>query len=303
MAKSKPTKMLAVLGRCRRGGRWQPAARSSVLAVLGDCYLDMTKALVDEAEPVKFQVTVCLGSVTFIVPPGVEIRPSGMSILASSRVAVPTAEDSSFPLIEVEWTCILGRIRVISSDSLGDGADAIIGGNVVDSNAIDGNAIDSSAIGAPAMVGAQAGAVPMEQMATIGAPAAVAPAAVAAQAPAATAAPGFGFENLGTDSPYAAAPEIPTLTEAMTSVGQAEAPAIPAVEPEPAPTAFLDFSATGDDEDEDLDDDLDDEDDSALLGGESDGSGSDGAAAPSAKSSEPSGPPSQEEGFVDLLAA
>ncbi|MGH1492873.1 MAG: hypothetical protein ACRBK7_26345 [Acidimicrobiales bacterium] len=195
MAKSKPTKMLAVLGRCRRGGRWQPANRSSVLAVVGDCYLDMRKALVDEEQPVKFEVTVVLGSVTFVVPPGVEIRPSGMSILASSKVAVPTAEDSSFPVIEVEWNCILGRIRIISMDEVGN---------------------DLQVVGAetqPALAVAPAAQA-------IAAPDAGQPLGVAAE-PAVVA--GFGFQDISTDVPPIT--EVPAATE-VTATEDTESPGI-----------------------------------------------------------------------------
>lgn len=311
MAKSKPTKMLAVLGRCRRGGRWQPAAKSSVLAVLGDCYLDMRKALVDEEQPVKFQVTVCLGSVTFIVPPGVEIRPSGMSILASSRVAVPTADETGFPLIEVEWTCILGRIRIISSESLGDEA-----ANATMLGVPAGVAVAPGVVVAPGMVpaaGQMVGAVPTAAPAQMAAaaPVATAPAVagvgfgdIGAPAEATPAAAGVGFADIGAPaSPYAAATEIPSLTEAMASVKQGEA--IPAEAP-----GFLDFAASDDDDDDDFDDD-DFDDGDAIIGqtiGEAatDSDGGDPAPskpAPAASGSgTPSGPPSNELGFADLLA-
>ena len=41
MAKPKPTKMLAVFGRCRRLGIWKIASKSTVLALFGLCHLDM----------------------------------------------------------------------------------------------------------------------------------------------------------------------------------------------------------------------------------------------------------------------
>lgn len=301
MAKSKPTKMLAVLGRCRRGGRWQPAARSSVLAVLGDCHLDMRNALVEPDQPVKFQVTVFLGAVTFIVPPGVEIRPSGMSILASSQVAVPTADETSFPLIEVEWTCILGRVRIIAAESAISEQAAVIGaagvvgapaGTALPQGMVMPGVAQPMVAGAQPMVAAQpmAAAQPM----TAVQPMAAQPASAAAVQPVTT--PGVGFDNLGdTPSPYGAAPAIPTLTEAMAAVPQVE-PIPSAIAEEPAPGGFLDF---GNDDLDDSDANSDTDSDSSS---DDDVTISDDAPLSASRPIGGSGPPSQEVGFADILA-
>ena len=115
MAKSKPTKMLAVLGRSRRTGRWTVASRSSVLALLGSCHLDMTHSSID-GDQFKMKVTVLLGSTTFVLPPGAVVKPSGMSLLAGSTVDVPEQEDDAgLPILEIEWTAILGRLRIVTA--------------------------------------------------------------------------------------------------------------------------------------------------------------------------------------------
>lgn len=118
MAKSKPTKMLAVLGRCHRTGRWRLARRSSVLALLGLCHLDLRHSFV-ETEQVRVKVTVLLGSATFIVPNGAEVRPSGMSLLGGSILDVPEHEDTSeLPTLEIDWVSILGRIRIVTEETV-----------------------------------------------------------------------------------------------------------------------------------------------------------------------------------------
>ncbi|MEM9651597.1 MAG: hypothetical protein AAGA65_05845 [Actinomycetota bacterium] len=118
MAKPKPTKMLAVLGRSRRTGRWRVASRSSVLSLLGACHLDMTQSFVDDKEKLKMTVQVFLGSATFILPDGAEVRPSGTAVLAASMVDVPDHDDTSdLPTLDIEWTCIFGRIRILSEDA------------------------------------------------------------------------------------------------------------------------------------------------------------------------------------------
>ncbi len=118
MAKSKPTRMLALLGRCHRTGRWRLASRSAVVAVLGTCHLDMRNSFV-EAEQLRMKVTVVLGSATFIVPNGAEVKPSGMSLLGGSIVDVPEHEDTAdLPTLQIEWNSIFGRVRIVTEETM-----------------------------------------------------------------------------------------------------------------------------------------------------------------------------------------
>ena len=120
MAKHPPAKMSAVLGRCRRTGRWRLGARSTVLALLGSVRLDMRSSFVEgEASELKMKVTVFLGSAVFILPEGAEVRPSGMSLLSAEWVDVPEHEvPSGLPTLDIEWTCVLGRVHVITGSVL-----------------------------------------------------------------------------------------------------------------------------------------------------------------------------------------
>ncbi len=121
MAKHPPAKMSAVLGRCRRTGRWRLGARSTVLAVLGSVRLDMRHSFVEGEEPaeLKMKVTVLFGSAVLILPEGAEVRPSGMSLLSAEWVDVPDHPvPSGLPTLEVEWTCVLGRVHVVTGSVL-----------------------------------------------------------------------------------------------------------------------------------------------------------------------------------------
>ena len=116
MAKSKPGKIHAILGRSRRTGRWRLGPRTSVVAVLGTCRLDLRQALID-GEISKMSATVFLGGVTIVIPPGVEVRPSGLSLLGGASINVPAFDDvGEAVLIELEWTSIFGRLRVGAED-------------------------------------------------------------------------------------------------------------------------------------------------------------------------------------------
>ena len=121
MAKHPPAKMSAVLGRCRRTGRWRLGARSNVLAVFGSVRLDMRHSFVegDEPDELKMKVMVLFGSAVLILPEGAEVRPSGMSFLSAEWVDVPDHPvPSGLPTLEVEWTCVLGRVHVVTGSVL-----------------------------------------------------------------------------------------------------------------------------------------------------------------------------------------
>jgi hypothetical protein len=61
--------VIAVLGRNRRAGRWKVAGHTLVVAAFGACYLDLTRAVVDEEdEDISMSVFVLFGSVSFLFP-------------------------------------------------------------------------------------------------------------------------------------------------------------------------------------------------------------------------------------------
>jgi hypothetical protein len=118
VAKKKAGKIHAILGRSRRTGRWRLGQKTSVITSLGACWLDLRQALLD-GSPAKMTATVILGDLTIVVPPGIEVRPSGTSVLGSAWINVPLSSGKTKPmLIEFEWTTVFGRIRVASADEI-----------------------------------------------------------------------------------------------------------------------------------------------------------------------------------------
>ncbi len=112
MAKTKLGKIHAFLGRSHRTGRWRLSPKTSVIALLGSCRLDLREAHLD-GEVSKMTATVFLGGVTIVIPPGVEVRPSGLSLLGGASVDVPPFDEGEeVALIEIEWTSIFGRLRI-----------------------------------------------------------------------------------------------------------------------------------------------------------------------------------------------
>ena len=66
-------RVMTVLGDEQRSGRWEVPARLDVTCLLGEVKLDFTEAIVRHRE-VVVQVAAILGSVTLIVPDGIDVR-------------------------------------------------------------------------------------------------------------------------------------------------------------------------------------------------------------------------------------
>lgn len=109
-----PAKLMAVLGVCRRKGRWEVSQRTSALVLFGHCHIDFREAFADpEIESMKLNVTCLFGNATFLMPEGVDIRPSVVSVLASTGFDVPDDDaESPLPTISMETTTLFGRCRI-----------------------------------------------------------------------------------------------------------------------------------------------------------------------------------------------
>jgi len=77
-----PEEITAVLGNESRKGRWVVPARMNVRSVLGDCHLEMQKAIIGQ-HVTTIDATVRFGSVTIFVPDGIDVRMSGRAVLGA----------------------------------------------------------------------------------------------------------------------------------------------------------------------------------------------------------------------------
>ncbi|MEM7342054.1 MAG: hypothetical protein AAF467_25665 [Actinomycetota bacterium] len=229
MAKKKPpAKMLAVLGRSRRTGRWRPAKTTNVLALFGGCKVDMTHAVIDEEE-LKMTVTVLFGTATVMVPEGAVVQPSGISLLAASNVLVSDDEpDGPVPTITIEWTTVLGRLRIFHPSMAPDLVEELPPAAV------------AAVAAAPAQIPAAAPPAVLAAAAPAPAPAVVAPApqpapVAAAPEPAPAPAPAWVEPDFAAkDEPKAEAPATAWVEPdfAAKDEPKAEAPATAWVEPD-----------------------------------------------------------------------
>ncbi len=111
-------KVVAVLGRTLRAGRWKLADDSLVIAVFGRCVLDLSRAYVDEDDDeLSMTVFALFGSVSIVLPPGCDVEPSGIALLASSEVEIPSdkSEDVTQNVLaplDISWFAMFGRVRI-----------------------------------------------------------------------------------------------------------------------------------------------------------------------------------------------
>ena len=116
MSKDSNAKIFSVIGGCRRSGRWLVPAKTEMMTFFGRVVIDLRQAQTS-AEELEFTCTSAFANITFIVPEGAEVRPSGMAVLGSSKCIVPvTSTPCHLPPISVDATTILGRLRVRTTD-------------------------------------------------------------------------------------------------------------------------------------------------------------------------------------------
>lgn len=129
-----PAKLTAVLGACKRRGRWKVSAQTNAFVLLGHCHIDYREAYADlDMEKMKLKVTCLLGNATFIVPEGSDIQPSAVSLLASTAFDVPEVDvEAPLPTLVIETTTVLGRCRVLTTPPAEADENASVDGGVVD---------------------------------------------------------------------------------------------------------------------------------------------------------------------------
>lgn len=106
-------RVLALAGTSWRHGVWNLAARTTVLAVAGRARLDLTDAIFPDGTPV-IRIFSLLGIVSVIVPPDVQVRDSGLTLLGSGSVGPaprPTAGSEPRRLI-ISGASVLAMVRV-----------------------------------------------------------------------------------------------------------------------------------------------------------------------------------------------
>jgi hypothetical protein len=105
-------RITSILGNEKRQGRWEVPARLDITSVLGEVVLDFTEAVVRTPE-VEIQTAIVLGSLTLIVPEGIEVRlDEGTNILGERKMKLREPVTPGGPVYRVRGFVLLGEVTV-----------------------------------------------------------------------------------------------------------------------------------------------------------------------------------------------
>ncbi|MFN3216130.1 MAG: hypothetical protein ACE367_06510 [Acidimicrobiales bacterium] len=108
--------IFSVIGGAKRSGRWRVPASTRTLTLFGRCLIDLRQAETT-ADELSFSCISVFAGVTFIVPEGAEVRPSGVAVLGSARSLVPVSDSPAhLPPISTDAITVLGRLRIRTTD-------------------------------------------------------------------------------------------------------------------------------------------------------------------------------------------
>jgi hypothetical protein len=108
----RPRSLVFVLSGHRQQGRWRLGDRVRLVCILGGAELDLRQAIVD-ADEVTLTCVCVLGGAELIVPEGVPVSFSGLSILGGrSDERAPAAALPGAPTVHVRLFSLLGGIAV-----------------------------------------------------------------------------------------------------------------------------------------------------------------------------------------------
>lgn len=113
--------LTAVLGDCRREGAWRVGRATTVYSILGDVLLDLRQAVLD-AEIIEMRAYTVMGDLKVIVPPGVEVRLRGFSVLGDQKHRDKSETGESGRTVPtrhtlvVNGTGVMGDVSVVTLD-------------------------------------------------------------------------------------------------------------------------------------------------------------------------------------------
>ena len=111
MPLTRSERVMAVLGEERRAGRWEVPPRLDVTCLLGEIKLDFTEAIVRHRE-IAVHVASILGSVTIIVPDGIDVRMDLTASILGEGKQLTGLVTPGGPVYWIRGIVVLGEITV-----------------------------------------------------------------------------------------------------------------------------------------------------------------------------------------------
>ena len=109
--------IVAVMSESESKGRWRLGGHTAVVALMGQCHLDLSRAEIDGPEIVITAVGI-MGQIDIVAPEGIEVEVTGLSIMGSRKVSVRDVPPLlGSPRILVRAFPIMGEVNVRSRAS------------------------------------------------------------------------------------------------------------------------------------------------------------------------------------------
>jgi hypothetical protein len=106
-----PEKITAVLGNETRKGRWVVPPHLAVRSVLGDCHLDLQRAVIRQ-QITTIDVSARFGSVTIYVPNRVDVRLTGRALLSAKASDLRGEPKPGAPVLIVRCDLFCSAVNV-----------------------------------------------------------------------------------------------------------------------------------------------------------------------------------------------
>ncbi|MBX6362687.1 MAG: DUF1707 and DUF2154 domain-containing protein [Gemmatimonadetes bacterium] len=105
--------LLAILGGTTRRGRWTPAEKSTVVAIMGGAQIDFREALLPPGET-EVQCFAFWGGIEIIVPPDLVVDVDGVAILGGFEHSAAGAADPppDAPRLRITGAAVMGGVEI-----------------------------------------------------------------------------------------------------------------------------------------------------------------------------------------------
>ena len=113
--RQQPLEIVTSMGEVRLEGRWQVSRLTKIDVGMGAVVIDLREAELDDWD-VEIVAHTKMGSITVVVPPGLEVRQVGRSSPAGHATEPPIP---GFPVVRFSATCDMGEIRVMHAVETG----------------------------------------------------------------------------------------------------------------------------------------------------------------------------------------
>jgi hypothetical protein len=103
---------VAFMAGVKKKGQWTPARHNEVLCIMGNTKFDLREAIILHGET-HFELTVFMGEVEFIIPPGLRVEADGFAFMGEfddSHTEGLAATDA--PVVRVTGTVVMGAARI-----------------------------------------------------------------------------------------------------------------------------------------------------------------------------------------------